>query len=73
MDAMCIHLTWKSSPMVRLRMTNPFAQSLQRFLVVVAYMCTYVLLGFSIVYEIGIYAVLGAKLSLMFKEFHKDS
>jgi len=38
-------------------MTNPFAQSLQRFLFVVTYMCTYMLLGFSIVSETDIYAV----------------
>jgi hypothetical protein len=73
MDAMCIQLTWKPVPSVRLRMTNQFAQSLQRFLVVVTCMCTYMLLGFSIVSETDIYAVLQANLSLVFDWFHKDA
>jgi len=70
MDAMCIHLT---APSIRLRMTHPFAQSLQQFLVVVTHMCTYILLGFGIVSETDIYAVLRADLSLIFDGFHTDS
>jgi len=73
MDAMYIHLTWKSAPSVRLRMTSSFAQALQRFLVVVTNVCTYILLGFSIVSETDIYAVLRANLSLVFDGFHTDS